>query len=139
MLLRCLTGRFSRRLCWQQLFDCHSFPFSRCASRTVLENRALRHLWHGHQKARSWGKIMWPHSSQICRPFSKILMTLNSPFKAQYGQRGTADVLAAESMQVPSRTQAASFLALLIRRRNPPCRRHCPATRAVILRTTLQY
>jgi hypothetical protein len=47
---------------------------------------------------------MWPHSSQICRPFSNTRMTLNSPFRTQYGQRGTAGVSPTEFIRFFSRT-----------------------------------
>ena len=42
-----------------------------------------RHFGHGHLKAASFGKTMWPHFSQICRPLGRTFIGLNPVPKTQ--------------------------------------------------------
>jgi hypothetical protein len=51
--------------------------YSRRKRRILGDKFTSRHFGHGHLKAVSFGKTMWPHFSQICRPLERTLIGLN--------------------------------------------------------------
>lgn len=55
---------------------------------TVGDIRTSTQFGQGHLKAASPGNTIWPHFSQICRPFSRTCMSMNPVSETQYGQRG---------------------------------------------------
>jgi hypothetical protein len=65
-----------------------AFTYPRRKRRILGDRFTSRHFGHGHLKVLSFGKTMWPHISQICRPLERTFMGLNSDPKTQYGQRG---------------------------------------------------
>jgi hypothetical protein len=60
-----------------------SRSYRRRKPRILGDKFTSRHFGHGHLKAVSFGKTMWPHFSQICRPLGRTLMGLNSVPKTQ--------------------------------------------------------
>ena len=57
--------------------------YSRRKRRILGDKFTSRHFGHGHLKAVSFGKTMWPHFSQICRPLERTLIGLNPEPKTQ--------------------------------------------------------